>query len=76
MSTTLEALGINSMCVDERIALIQEIWDSLEAVQEQVLLTEAQKAELDRRVAAHQENPAAVIPWEQIKTEALGRFPE
>ncbi|HEV3437164.1 MAG TPA: addiction module protein [Gemmata sp.] len=76
MSITLEALGINSMSVDERIALIQEIWDSLEAVQEQVLLTEAQKAELDRRVAAHQENPAAVIPWEQIKTEALGRFPE
>ena len=76
MSTTLEALGINKMSTDERIALIQEIWDSLTTEQEQSPLTEAQTAELDRRLAAHDENPADVIPWEQIKAEALARLSE
>ena len=76
MSTSLETLGIDKMSTDERIALIQDIWDSLEAEQQQAPLTEAQKAELDRRLSAHQENPSAVIPWEQIKAEALARFSE
>lgn len=76
MSTTLESLGIDKMSVNDRIALVQEIWDSIVAEQEQASLTEAQKADLDRRLAAHQENPAAVVSWEQIKAEALARFPE
>jgi putative addiction module component (TIGR02574 family) len=76
MSTTLEALGIDKMTSDEKIALIEEIWYSLEEEQQQAPITEAQKAELDRRLAAHQENPAAAIPWEQIKADALARFSE
>ena len=76
MSTTLEALGIDKMSIDERLALLGEIWDSLSAAQEQVPLTELQKAELDRRLAAHQANPSAAIPWEKIKAEALERFSE
>jgi putative addiction module component (TIGR02574 family) len=74
MSTTLETLGINKMSIDDRIALIEEIWDSVVAEQEQTPLTEAQKTELDRRLAAYEENPANVIPWEQIKAKALARF--
>ena len=37
-------------------------------------LTEAQKAEIDRRLAAHRANPQAAIPWEQVEAEALARL--
>ena len=76
MSTTFQAPGIDKMSIEERLSLLQEIWESLEAVQEQVPLTEEQKAELDRRLAAQEKDPQAVIPWEQIKAQAFARFPE
>ncbi|HEV3386851.1 MAG TPA: addiction module protein [Gemmata sp.] len=76
MSVTLESLGITQMSIDDRIALVEEILDTISADQEKLPLTDAQKAELDRRMAAYKANPTAVIPWEQIKAESLARFPE
>jgi putative addiction module component (TIGR02574 family) len=38
-------------------------------------LTEAQRAEWGRRIADHKASPGDVVPWEQIKAEALSRFP-
>ena len=70
MSPSLEGLGIDRLSVTERIALVQEIWDSIAADAERVPLTEAQKEEVDRRLAAHQANPEAAIPWEQVDAEA------
>jgi len=37
-------------------------------------LTDAQKAEVDRRLAAHRANPDAAIPWEQIQADAMTRL--
>ena len=69
MSTTLETLGINKMSIDDRITLIEEIWDSVMAEQEETPLTEAQKAELDRRMVAYEENPANAQGLTEIKQE-------
>ena len=55
MSPTLQALGIDRLSVAERIALVQEIWDSIAAEAEQAPLTEAQGKEVDRRLAVHRE---------------------
>jgi putative addiction module component (TIGR02574 family) len=74
MSTTLQSLGIDRLSVEERIRLVQEIWDSIAAEAEKVPLTEAQRREVDRRLAAHQANPQAAIPWEQVEAEALDRL--
>lgn len=73
MSATLQALGIDKLSVPERVALIKEILDSIAAEQD-AGPTDPQKAELERRAAASRANPAAGIPWEQIKAEALARF--
>jgi putative addiction module component (TIGR02574 family) len=70
----LEALGIDQLSADERLRLIGEIWDSIAPQVEQAPLTEAQKAEIDRRLAAHRANPQAAIPWEQVEAEALARL--
>jgi putative addiction module component (TIGR02574 family) len=73
MAASMKDLGIDRLSVDDRIALVQEIWDSIAAEVEQAPLTEAQRRELDRRLAAHEANPNNVIPWEEVKAKALAR---
>jgi putative addiction module component (TIGR02574 family) len=74
MPPTLQALGIDRLSVEDRIALTLAIWDSIAAEPHPPLLTEAQRQELQRRLDDHQANPDDVVPWEQIKAEALARF--
>jgi putative addiction module component (TIGR02574 family) len=57
---------IEGLSPAEKIELLDVLWESLEA--DQVPLTDAQRAELDRRIARHEQNPADVIPWEQVRT--------
>ncbi len=74
MSTTLTALGIDQMTVEERLALIGAIWDSIAAEPKHIPITEQQKQEIDRRRAAYQADPSRVTPWEVVKAEALARL--
>ena len=74
MTPTLEMLGIDRLSVEARIDLVQQIWDSVAAEAESAPLTDAQKREVDRRLAAHRANADAAIPWEQVEAEALARL--
>ncbi|MCA9077241.1 MAG: addiction module protein [Planctomycetaceae bacterium] len=58
------------LSIPERLALIGEIWDSITAEGKAIPLTDEQKAELDRRMAEHDKNPDAAIPWEEIRRTA------
>jgi len=53
---------ILKLSIAERIELIGDIWDSIAEVPEAVPLTEAQEAELDRRLDAHRKDPTAGAP--------------
>lgn len=64
---------VKALSVDDRICLVQAIWDSIGAEPAQLELTEAQQLELTRRLANHEANPQAVIPWTDIKAQALSR---
>jgi putative addiction module component (TIGR02574 family) len=57
--------------VPERIALVEEIWDSIAEDNGCFELTDAQKEELDRRIQSQQENPHLGRTWEEIKSEFL-----
>jgi putative addiction module component (TIGR02574 family) len=74
IASTLQSLGIDRMSVEDRIALATAIWDSIAIEPHPPLLTAAQQLELDRRLADHVANPYDVVPWEQVKAEALARF--
>jgi putative addiction module component (TIGR02574 family) len=54
-------VNIQSLTAEQRLALIGEIWDSL--APEDIPLSDAQRAELDRRLDAP--NDDAGIPWEE-----------
>jgi putative addiction module component (TIGR02574 family) len=74
MLPTMQSLGIDQLSIPERVALVQEIWDSIAAEAKDVPLSDAQRQEIDRRLAAHEANPKAAIPWEQVEAEALARL--
>jgi len=73
MSTELS--DILQMCVAERIQLAQDIWDSIAAVPESLPLTETDREELDRRLAAYAQNPDEGISWNELK-ERVRRDPD
>ena len=54
--------------VQERISLVELIWDSVAAVPEAVEVSPALKAELDARLKEFQENPEAGYSWDQVKS--------
>ena len=56
---------INSLSAAEKAELLDTIWESLEA--DSASLTDAQRAELDHRIARHEQNPSDVIPWQQVR---------
>jgi putative addiction module component (TIGR02574 family) len=55
----------------ERLLLAQDLWDSLNP--EDIPLTDWQKAELDRRKAAYQANPASSHSWEEVQRRIIER---
>ena len=74
MSRTLQKLGIDRLSIGERIALAQEILDTVAAEQKPQPLSEAKRCELDRRLADHLANPDDVVPWEEVEAAARKRF--
>jgi putative addiction module component (TIGR02574 family) len=57
--------NINSLSVSEKFDLLGALWEDLEA--HAAPLSTEQAQELDRRVAAYEKNPSAVLTWEQVK---------
>lgn len=58
--------SLRDLPVDQRIRLVEELWDSIAADQEALPLTDEQRAELDRRLDAYEvdgerERPAALV---------------
>lgn len=75
MPATVASLGIDRLPREERLALVQEIWDTIAREQTPIELTEAHWVELERRIAEDGAAPDDVIPWEQVKAEALAQLP-
>lgn len=72
MSATLKSFGLDRLTAGERLTLLGELWDSLAADPGQVPVTEAQKQDLRRRLAALDADPAAGSTWEGVKARLLG----
>lgn len=62
------------LAVDEQIELAEAIWDGIVSRNAVPPLTEAQKTEIDRRLANHLKNPDDVVSWDEVKAAALARI--
>ena len=74
MGQALHALGIDSMSVEDRIALVQDIWDSVAIEAGLLPPSTAEKMELERRLAEDDATPDDTVAWETIKAEAQSRW--
>ena len=54
--------------VQERIRLVELIWDSVAAIPESVEISPALKAELEVRLKEFEANPEAGYSWDQVKS--------
>jgi putative addiction module component (TIGR02574 family) len=69
---SIPAIDIEKLAPEERLQLIEELWDSLRAQPEALRLTSAQQAELDRRLDDFDRGHAEVISWDEAKRHLRG----
>jgi putative addiction module component (TIGR02574 family) len=58
---------LRSLPVAERIQLVEDLWDSIAEDSGSLQLTDAQRAELDRRLDDFEAAPGAGESWEEVK---------
>jgi putative addiction module component (TIGR02574 family) len=72
MNPAIEA-ELRTLSPSERILLVEEIWDRIAAEPDSVPVSDAQRAELDRRLDALEKQPEPGRPWSELRDELLGR---
>ncbi len=63
---TIQSLGIDRMSIEDRLRLIEEIWESLDTAAGDLPLPESHREDLDRRLAAADADPGGGAPWEEV----------
>ena len=74
MQPTVESLGIHLLSRDARIALVQEIWATIAAEPYEPVVSDAQRQELERRLAEDDAHPEDTVPWDEAKAQTLRRL--
>ena len=72
MSTLIKA-DILSLSIAERIQLVEDIWDTIMELPQEVPLTDEQKIELDRRLDAYHKDPDEGSPWGEVRDRVRSR---
>ena len=67
-------LDISRLSVAERIQLAEDLWDSVAAETGELPLSEAQAAELDRRLAELARDPEAGESWPVVRARIERRL--
>lgn len=63
-------IAISVLSTEERLRLLEELWESLSATPEAIPLTNPQREVLDQRLDELDQDGPAGIPWEDV----LSRF--
>jgi putative addiction module component (TIGR02574 family) len=62
----------DQLSTPEKIEYVQKLWERIANSSEAAELTDAQRAELDRRLDAHQKNPTDGSPWSEVNKRIRG----
>jgi putative addiction module component (TIGR02574 family) len=60
------AINLDTLTVEERLQLLEEVWDSLSGTPQRLPLTDAQREELDRRLDEIEGGDVTGIPWDEV----------
>ncbi|KAA3614765.1 MAG: antitoxin [Calditrichaeota bacterium] len=62
----LTAKDTLDLSIPERIQLVEDIWDTIAAKADSVVLTDREKKIIDDRLKAYHKNPDLGSPWEDV----------
>jgi putative addiction module component (TIGR02574 family) len=66
-------LNLDNLSPEEKLRLLEELWDSLSATPQDVPMTSAQREELDRRLDELDRDGPNGIPWDDVLREIESR---
>ena len=58
---------IDKLSVNERLLIVESIWDSILSAQDSISVSEDQKSELDKRYKEYEDNAGNSSSWENVK---------
>ena len=77
MSVSKSSVRIEGLSRQERLDLLERLWDSLSETPANVPLTDLQRAELDRRLDAMDDDArqglALGVPWDEVVRQIRAR---
>lgn len=71
-----EKFPYHELSVEERLLLVEDIWDSIAEELEHRPLTDAQRKLVDERLKNHDANPQDTVSWEELKANLQSRLDE
>ena len=69
---TISLSEIAKLPIQQRIQLVEDIWDSIAEMPEAVEVPEWHEQELERRLEAYHDNPDEGSPWNDARKRILG----
>jgi putative addiction module component (TIGR02574 family) len=73
MKKRISVSDITGFSVAERIQFVEDVWDSIALLPDQVELPDETKKELDRRLESYHQNPDNGSPWEEVRQRILAK---
>ncbi|MGD9854206.1 MAG: addiction module protein [Planctomycetaceae bacterium] len=67
MIDTTKPIDLDQLSIDERIELVEAIWESIAEQSPVIAPTAAQKCELDRRLEAYRRDPERGSTWDDVR---------
>lgn len=71
MTATIHSLGLDHLSAVERVALADELWESVASNPDAKLLSEAHRRDLALRLAAYRDDPGTGSRWEEVKVRLI-----
>jgi putative addiction module component (TIGR02574 family) len=62
----IKATDTLELSIPERIQLVEDIWDTIEAQADALELTDEEKKMINQRLDAYHKNPEAGSPWDDV----------
>jgi putative addiction module component (TIGR02574 family) len=73
MSQDFDPNALHQLPVAERLKLIEELWDSIDAEAAGLPLPEWHKAEIDRRLEALDAGTSVGAEWDEVRRRIAGK---
>lgn len=71
MASSSHLAGVALLSVEEKVRLVEELWDSIAEQAEMLPLEEWHKATLESRLIDQSKAPGAATSWQDLKAKLL-----